>query len=77
MFMHLIFRKLNINQNKYLIALTYGLIYSILFFLILFLSSLYLKQLNITKAISFSVFIGICMFVVGLIKEELFRFGKK
>jgi hypothetical protein len=76
MFINILFKKLRIRQNKYIIALTYGLLYAILFFLIFFLSSLYLKQVKIVVAILLSIFIGICMFIVGLIKEEVFKFGK-
>jgi hypothetical protein len=77
MFLNILFKKLRIRQSKYVLSLVYGLLYAILFFLILSLSSLYLKQLNIVRITGFSLFIGLCMFVVGLIKEELFSLGKK
>ncbi len=72
MFMRIIFMKLKIKPKKYFMALAYSIFYFVLFFIISLFSSIYLSGLNITKTFSFSLLVGCSMFVVYLIKEELF-----
>jgi hypothetical protein len=76
MFVRLVFRRFGIRENKYLMAMAYGLAYAILFFLALYISMIYLRRANFMMAFLLSLFVGMLMFVVYLIKEEVFKFKK-
>jgi hypothetical protein len=58
-------------------ALVYSLIYFLIAFLIFSFSFIYFKKIDLLKAILFSFFIGMLMFVVYLIKWEIIHFKKQ
>ncbi len=72
MFIRMLFRRLGLKQNKYLMALVYGALYALFFFLLL----LALSHNFTTTIVLYSFFVGVAMFVVYLIKTELFRMHK-
>lgn len=72
MFLHIIFKKFKLKENKYLMALIYALIYSVFLFIMLLLAQLYLERLDIKTNFIYSIVLGIIMFVVYLIKWEFF-----
>ena len=73
MFLHLIFRKLGLKENKYLMAGIYGAFYSVISFILLFFSLFYLRRLNLGHVFLFSLFSGIVMFIVYLIRWEVIK----
>jgi hypothetical protein len=75
MFLHLIFKKFSIKEDKYLMAGIYGLIYFIFSFLLLFFSLLYLKKQNLGYTFAISLFAGMVMFIVYLIRWEVIKAG--
>lgn len=76
MFMQIIFKKLGIKQNKWLLAFSYGGIYSALFMAILSLSSLYLKKKVTFFILLMGLFVWLMMAIVYFIKSEL-HFSRK
>lgn len=74
MFLKLIFRKLGVKENKYFLALIYGMLYFVFILLLLTLSSIYLKKLNLTRDFFISLILGVVMSIVYLIKWEIFKF---
>ncbi len=73
MFIRLLFKKLNIKENKYIMAVTYGLIYSIVFFIVLTLAQVFLNNLDVQRNLIYSVVIGVLMFGVYLIKWNFIK----
>ena len=76
MFLQLIFRKLGIKENKYVLAVVYGCIYAVFTFLIFLFSGLFLKSFYLTRYLLVSIFVGLVMFVVYLIKWEFISLKK-
>jgi len=76
MFLKMIFKKIGLKENKMVMAGTYGFIYALLFFIVIFLSQIYLGKVRIKTNISFSAFIFVMMFIIYLIKWEFFNFGR-
>jgi len=76
MFLRLIFRKLGIRENKFFLALVYGAFYSIFTFIIFLFSGFYLKKFFFTRYVLVSLFVGVLMFILYLIKWELFSLKK-
>jgi len=73
MFIRLLFKKLNIKEYKYIMAVTYGLIYSIVFFIVLTLAQVFLNNLDVQRNLIYSVVIGVLMFGVYLIKWNFIK----
>lgn len=73
MFLQLIFRKLGIRENKFVLAIVYGCIYAVFTFLIFWLASLYLKQFFFLRYLIVSLMIGVVMCVVYLLKWEFLK----
>ena len=77
MFLKLLFKRLKLKENKYFMAVLYGLIYGIVIFFLLLASSLYLGRLDLMKTVSVSIAVWAVMSIVYLIKWEVFTFLKK
>ena len=73
MFIRLLFNKIGLKENMYLMATIYGLIYSLVFFIVLTLAQVYLNNLKVQRNIIYSVIIGILMFGVYLIKWDFIK----
>ncbi|NTV23081.1 MAG: hypothetical protein HGA85_01740 [Nanoarchaeota archaeon] len=71
MFIRLLFRRFRIKENKYLMGIAYGAIYFTIFFSVFSFGSYYMGNLSLFKSASLSLFVGMIMFVVYLIKWEL------
>ena len=54
-------------------AVTYGLIYSIVFFIVLTLAQVFLNNLDVQRNLIYSVVIGVLMFGVYLIKWNFIK----
>jgi hypothetical protein len=76
MFLKIIFRRVGLKENKYLMALIYGGIYLLLMFLILLFANAVLNTVPLGRNILVSVSVGAIMTVVYLVKWELFKFLK-
>lgn len=76
MFLQLIFRKLGIRENKLVLAIVYGCLYAVFTFLILWLSSLYLKQFFLLGYLLVSLLVGSVMGVLYLLKWEFLKLKK-
>jgi hypothetical protein len=77
MFLRIIFRKLELKENKYLLAIVYGIIYFIIVFFIFLFAGVILKKTSIFQNLLISISIGIIMAVVYLIKWEFFKINIK
>lgn len=77
MILEIIFKKLGWRPNKALMAASYGLFYSLVFFIIMLVSSIYLNTFDLYKITLLSSFVGIMMAIVFLIKSEIFIFFRK
>lgn len=76
MFLRLIFRKQGIKENKIILAIVYGGLYAAFTFLIFLFSSIIIKRFYLTRYLLVSIFVGIGMFIVYLIKWEFISLKK-
>ena len=76
MFLQILFKKLGLKQNKYVMALIYGLIYSIITFFLFLFSTFFITKFNLFRYFTVSLIIGLFMFGIYLFKWELFDFKK-
>ncbi len=77
MFLQLIFRKLGIRENNLVLAIVYGCLYAVFTFLILWLSSLYLKQFFLLRYLLVSLLVGVVMGVLYVLKWEFLKLKKR
>ena len=73
MLLQIIFKKLRIKENRYLLAFVYALFYFSIFFVILWI----FQKKIVLNSLFLSLFIGILMFFVYLIRIETIRILKK
>ena len=71
MFIKIVFKKFGLKENKYVMGLTYSIIYMVFFYGVLSLSQLYLKNYNFKKNMINTLIIGVVMYLVYLIKWEI------
>jgi multidrug transporter EmrE-like cation transporter len=77
MFIYLIFKKFGWKQSKFRMAFAYSLFYILLSFIVLGLSTLYLKMFSLEKTIIYSLLVGITMYMVYLVKWYIFKMSLK
>ena len=73
MFLRLIFKKLGLKENKYVLAFVYGCLYFVLVFSVFQVADLILKKGTFTRDLLISFFIGVVMAIIYLIKWEVFK----
>ncbi len=73
MLLQILFKKLKIKENRYLLAFVYALFYFFVFFVILWI----FQKKIILNNLFLSLFIGILMFFVYLMRIETIKILKK
>ena len=77
MFIREIFKKFGWKQKPALLALMYGFFYFIFAISVFFLSTLVIENVDLQRSFIFSIFIGIVMFLVYFIKQEVIKLYKQ
>ena len=77
MFIQILFDKLKLKKSKWAMALAYAAAYMIIFLIILEMSQFFLGLLNQLRIIRYSLMLFIVMFLVYIIKYEVFEFMKE
>ncbi|MFH2020352.1 MAG: hypothetical protein ABIJ34_02995 [archaeon] len=72
MFLRILFKKLKVREDKYLMGAIYGLSYMAIFLILITALELYLGKHNLLRNILISVIVGFTMFGLYLLKWKLF-----